>query len=90
MKLIGGGLLTGVSAGLLAAWRVHANPRNTAFLAIFLAALIGAAGLFLVSMLLPDDIAQFVQEWLGWFLAGTVAALALLVTVKGLESLLDS
>lgn len=85
-----GGLLTGVTAGLLTAWKVDANHRHTDLLTIFLTLLGWAAGLFLLSLLLPDNLAQVAQEFIGWCLAGTVAALALLATVKILEGLLDS
>jgi len=82
--------LNSLAAAMLAAWRVHANPKHTDFLHIFLTVLVWAAGLFLVSLLLPDDLAQGAQEFLGWCLAGTVATLALLASVKMLEGLLDS
>lgn len=82
--------MNSLAAAMLAAWRVHANPKHTDFLHIFLTVLVWAAGLFLVSLLLPDDLAQGAQEFLGWCLAGTVATLALLASVKMLEGLLDS
>ncbi|NMM09878.1 MAG: hypothetical protein HHJ16_06360 [Polaromonas sp.] len=59
-------------------------------IAVFLAALVLAAGLFVLALLFPEELAQAVQEVAAWFLAGTVAALALLAIVKGLEGLLDS
>jgi hypothetical protein len=89
MKLMAG-LLTGMAAGLLTAWRVHADPRNIDLLHAFLTVLVCAAGLFLVSMALPDSIAQVLQEFMAWCLAGTIAALGLLATVKVLEGLLDN
>lgn len=86
----GGGLLTGVTTGLVTAWKAHASHQHTDLLPIFLAVLVGAAGLFLFSLLLPDELAQTAQEFIGWCLAGLVAALALLASVKVLEDLLDS
>ena len=85
-----GGLLTGMAAGLLTVWRIHASPRGIDLVHAFLTALVCAAGLFLFSMLLPDNLADVLQEFMGWCLAGTVAALALLACVKGLEGLLDT
>ena len=58
------GLLTGMAAGLLTAWRVHADPRNIDLLHAFLTVLVCAAGLFLVSMALPDNIAEALQEFM--------------------------
>jgi hypothetical protein len=89
MKLMAG-LLTGMAAGLLTAWRIHANPRDIDLLHAFLTVLVCAAGLFLVSMALPDSVAEVLQEFMAWCLAGTVAALGLLASVKVLEGLLDN
>lgn len=86
----GAGLLNSLAAGMLTVWRIHVNPRHTDFLHIFLTALVWAAGLFLMSMLLPDDLAEGTQEFVGWCLAGTAATLALLASAKMLEGLLDS
>ena len=86
----GAGLLDSLAAGMLTVWRIHANPKQTDFLHILLTVLVWAAGLFLMSLLLPDDLAEGTQEFLGWCLAGTVATLALLASVKMLEGLLDS
>ena len=52
--------------------------------------MVWAAGFFLLSLLLPDDMAMVVQDIVGWCVAGTVAALALVATAKVLEGLLDS
>ncbi|MEP6771104.1 MAG: hypothetical protein ABI893_04865 [Polaromonas sp.] len=89
MKLMGG-LLAGMAAGLLTAWRIHASPRDIDLVHAFLTTLVCAAGLFLFSMLLPDNLADALQELMGWCLAGTAGALALLACVKGLEGLLDT
>ena len=86
----GAGLLNSLAAGMLTVWRIHANPKQTDFLHIFLTVLVWAAGLFLMSLLLPDDLAEGTQEFIGWCLAGTVATLTLLTSVKMLEGLLDS
>ncbi|MBK5206473.1 MAG: hypothetical protein JJD98_14030 [Polaromonas sp.] len=86
----GGGLLTRVNEGLLTAWKAHAGYKHTNLFPIFLTVLLGAAGLFLFSLLLPDNLTQVVQVFIGWCMAGSVAALALLATVKVLEDLLDS
>lgn len=59
-------------------------------IAVFLAGLVLTAGLFLLALLFPEELAQAVQEFAAWFLAATVSALALLAVVKGLEGLLDS
>ena len=83
-------ILNNLAARMLAAWRVHANPQHTDFLSIFLTALVWAAGFFLLSLFFPDDLAEGTQEFIGWCLAGTVATLALLASVKMLEGLLDS
>lgn len=82
--------MNNLAARMLAAWRVRANPQRTDFLSLFLTALVWAAGLFLISLFLPDDLAEASQEFIGWCLAGTVATLALLASVKMLEGLLDS
>ena len=68
----------------------HANLGIAVLLPVFLAALVLAAGLFLLALLFPEELAQAVQEFAAWFLAGAVAALALVAIVKGLEVLLDS
>jgi hypothetical protein len=86
----GAELLNSLAAGMLTVWRIHANPKQTDFLHILLTVLVWAAGLFLMSLLLPDDLAEGTQEFIGWCLAGTVATLALLASVKMLEGLLDS
>ena len=86
----GAGLLNSLAARVLTVWRIHANPKHTDFLHIFLTVLVCATGLFLLSLLLPDDLAEVTQEVIGWCLAGTVATLALLASVKMLEGLLDS
>lgn len=82
--------MNSLATRMRAAWRIHANPEHTDFLHIFLTALVWAAGLFLLSLFLPDDLAEGSQEFIGWCLAGTVATLALLASVKMLEGLLDS
>jgi len=89
MKLMAA-LLTSMAAGLLTAWRVNASARDLDLLHVFLTVLVCAAGLFLVSMALPDAIAVVLQEFMAWCLAGTVAALGLLASVKVLEGLLDN
>ena len=89
MKLMAA-LLTSMVAGLLTAWRVNASARDLDLLHVFLTVLVCAAGLFLVSMALPDAIAVVLQEFMAWCLAGTVAALGLLASVKVLEGLLDN
>ena len=89
MKLLVG-LLTGMAAGSLTSWRIRANPKDIDLLHAFLTVLVCAAGLFLFSMALPEPLAQVVQEFMAWCLAGTVGALALLAGVKVLEGLLDT
>lgn len=89
MKLLVG-LLTGVAAGLLTTWRVRAHPKDIDLLHAFLTVLVCAASLFLFSMALPDTLAELLQEFMAWCLAGTVGALALLAGVKVLEGLLDT
>jgi hypothetical protein len=89
MKLLVG-LLAGMAAGLLTTWRVHAHPKDIDLLHAFLTVLVCAAGLFLVSMALPDALAAVVQEFMAWCLAETVGALALLAGVKVLEGMLDT
>lgn len=89
MKLLVG-LLTGMAAGLLTTWRIHAHPKDIDLLHAFLTVLVCAAGLFLFSMALPDPLATPLQEFMAWCLAGTVGALALLAGVKVLEGLLDT
>lgn len=89
MKLLGG-LLIGMAAGLLTAWRVHANPKDIDLLHAFLTVLVCATGLFLFSMALPDALSEALQEFMAWCLAGTVGALALLAGVKVLEGMLDT
>jgi hypothetical protein len=89
MKLLGG-LLTGMVAGLLTAWRIHAHPKDLDLLHVFLTVLVCAAGLLLFSMALPDALAEVLQEFMAWCLAGTIAALALLAGVKVLEGMLDT
>lgn len=86
----GAKFLNHLAARMRAAWRIHANPQHTDFLSIFLTALVWAAGLFLLSLFLPDALAEGSQEFIGWCLAGTVATLALLASVKMLEGLFDS
>lgn len=89
MKLLAG-LLTGMTAGLLTSWRIHAHPQKIDLLHAFLTVLVCAAGLFLFSMALPDTLAQALQEFMAWCVAGSVGALALLAGVKVLEGLLDT
>ncbi len=89
MKLLGG-LLISMAAGLVTAWRVHADPKNIDLLHAFLTVLVCAAGLFLFSMVLPDALSAALQEFIAWCLAGTVGALALLAGVKVLEGMLDT
>ncbi len=84
------GLVTGAAAGALAAWRINATPGRTGFHLIFLTMLIGAVGMLSFSLLLPDDTARIVQEFIGWAFAGAMAAMGLLAAIKGLEVLLDS
>lgn len=89
MKLLGG-LLTGMAAGLLTVWRIHASPKDIDLVHGFLTVLVCATCLFLFSMVLPDALAEALQEFMAWCLAGTVGALALLAGVKVLEGMLDT
>lgn len=94
MKLMDG-LFAALSAGLVTTLRLQrrkpAPEREPIdYLHIFLTVLVWSAGLFLVSLFLPDDLAQLAQDFMAWCLAGTVAAIAVVATVKGLEGLLDT
>lgn len=89
MKLLGG-LMTATAAGLLAAWRIHAHPRSVDLMHVFISVLVIAAGIFLVSLALPGELAGVVQDVMAWGLAGTVGALALLAGAKALEGILDA
>ena len=87
---IAGGLLIGMAAGLLALRAAQGNGRNSAYVPALVGAVAIAGALFAISFLMPDGLEQAAQELIGWCLAGSVAALGLLASVKGLEGLLDS
>jgi uncharacterized membrane protein YadS len=87
---IAGGLLIGMAAGLLALRAVRSNGRDSAYVPALAGAFAIAGALFAISFLMPDGLEQATQELIGWCLAGSVAALGLLASVKGLEGLLDS
>ena len=87
---IAGGLLIGMAAGLLALRAAQGNGRDSAYVPALAGAVALAAALFAISFLMPDGLEQAAQELIGWCLAGSVAALGLLASVKGLEGLLDS
>ena len=84
------GLLSALAAGMMTASCVPAALKHHRFMTVFLTVAAGAAGLFALSLLLPDKLAQLTQDATCWFLVGAVAALALVATVRVLEGLLDS
>ena len=89
MKLAGG-ILIGMAAGLLTLWRHHARTAQVDLLLIFFRMVIAASALWVVSLLLPEELASIAGDFLAWGLAGAVSALAVVAGVTGLECLLDS
>ena len=90
-------LMAGFLVGMLAAsfTTLHLREKTrlaarTDLLHLFLTALVWSAALLMLSFVLPDDWAELAQTIVAWALGGTVAAVAALATVRGLERSLDS
>lgn len=52
-------------------------------------AIVGAAALYLLSLLLPEDLSTIAQDLMCWFLLGAIAAALLVAGVKLLDGFLD-
>ena len=83
-------LLSTLPVGLLATLFPGLWKKYCRYLIYFLKGLAGFAGVFAISLLLPERLSQLTQNILCWVLISAVAGLALLAIDKLLKELLDS
>ena len=80
----------GLAKGLFALSLIFPANKHYLLLKVASVAFVPATGALLFALLLPARLVPLFEDLACWVLAGAVGVLALLVTVKVIEGLLDS